>query len=198
MEKIAQKGLVMCHIGSGKGKTTAAMGVAVRASGNGMNVFVLQFVKSHKTESETDKLSGEWPISKEIIFFQNVKTKAPLGLIDTEQVGKGFVGILGDTKHRTVHEKAAQAGLKRARVILHSQKYNLIILDEIISAVELNLISENAVVELIKRKHPSVHVILTGHNRFESIIEHSDLVTEMKMIKHPYYQGQLAQAGIDY
>jgi cob(I)alamin adenosyltransferase len=188
----------MCHIGAGKGKTTAAMGVAIRASGSGMNVFILQFVKSDKPDSEADKAAGEWPLSKEIVFFQNIETKPPLGKIITEQIGKGFVGILGDAKLRSLHEETAKKALNRAREVLQSKEFQLVILDEIISAVELKLLAEDDVVKLIQDKPSETHLIITGHNKFESIMERCDLITDMKMIKHPYYQGVLAQVGIDY
>lgn len=193
-----QKGLVICNIGDGKGKTTAAMGTAVRASGFGMNVYILQFVKSDKRQDQADKEKGEWPLSNEIIFFENIDIKPPLGKIVTEQVGKGFVGILGDDKDKVHHITAAQNGLKKAEQILQSNEYQLVILDELISAVELKLITEQQVVELIKSKPHELHIILTGHNKFSGILDHCDMVTDMRMFKHPYYQGLLAQEGIDY
>jgi cob(I)alamin adenosyltransferase len=192
------KGLVMCHVGAGKGKTTAAMGVAIRASGFGMNVYILQFIKSHKRKDAADKTSGEWPLSNEINFFENITINPPLGKIDTEQVGEGFVGILGDSKETDIHVSAAKKGLARAREIILSEEYQLVILDELISALELNLIAEKDILELIALKPHQMHIILTGHNKFESIFNECDLITDMKMVKHPYYQGVLAQEGIDY
>ena len=188
----------MCYIGAGKGKTTAAMGVAVRAAGYGMDVYILQFVKADPATPTADISAGEWPLSNEINFFNRIATPPPLGKIYTEQVGKGFVGILGDQKDKDIHIAAAKMGLQKAESLIQSGQYQLIILDELISALELNLITEQDIVGLIHKKPPTLHVILTGHNKYDTIIEACDLVTEMKMIKHPYYSGVLAQEGIDY
>jgi cob(I)alamin adenosyltransferase len=192
---IAQKGLVLCHIGDGKGKTTAAMGLAVRASGAGMRVFILQFVKAKKKDRRE---SGEWPLSSEIEFFNNVKIPSSLGQIETEQVGEGFVGILGDRKERDAHIREALRGLELARNLIISNQYQLIILDEILSAVELNLLNSTDIIDLIKLKPEMLHLVITGHDKFPEIIKHCDLVTDMKLKKHPYYEGVLAQPGIDF
>lgn len=202
------KGLVICYLGAGKGKTTAAMGMAVRAAGAGMNVKILQFVKAQGA-SEIQKKEGEWPVSCEIDFFNNLDSRlrgngiwgngeGKIGKIDNEQLGLGFVGILGDKKEKAVHIKAALDGLIKAREIILSGKYQLVILDELISALEVKLIEERDIVDLIKIKPPLMHLVLTGHNKYPKILALCDLVTEMKMIKHPYYKGVLAQRGIDY
>ncbi len=170
------KGLVICYVGAGKGKTTAAMGMAVRAAGDGKNVFILQFVKAAAKTSENIK-EGEWPVSSEITFFDNMSYSRPIGRIDNEQVGLGFVGILGDKT---------------------SGEYEVVILDEIISALEVGLIEERDIIDLIKLKAPLQHLLITGHNKYPDILKQCDLVTEMTMIKHPYYKGILAQKGIDY
>lgn len=214
------KGLVICYLGAGKGKTTAAMGMAVRAAGVGMNVYILQFVKAAASSSAQIQ-EGEWPVSSEIDFFDFLEQKlgsswgnnnlsrpfgAPspsigegkIGRIYNEQLGLGFVGILGDKKEKEVHIRAALKGVERAREVIVSGKYQLVILDEIISALESKLIEERDIIDLIKLKAPSQHLVLTGHNKYPKILALCDLVTEMKMIKHPYYKGILAQRGIDY
>ncbi len=223
-----KKGLVICYIGAGKGKTSAAMGLAARASGAGLAVYILQFVKARAFKASGggkngakagggDKTgingeaqpkiaaaypdrrqNGEWPLSHEIDFFNAVSIPGRLGQIQTEQAGLGFVGILGDKKQRETHIKEALRGLERARRLIISKKYDLIILDEIISAVELKLLTPSDVADIIKLKPPDLHLAITGHNKFPEILKLCDLVTEMKMIKHPYYQGILAQEGIDY
>ncbi len=137
-------------------------------------------------------------MSSEIDFFDNVSYRSPIGRIDNEQLGLGFVGILGDKKEKEVHMRAALKGLERAREIITSGEYQLIILDEIISALEVGLIEERDIVDLIKIKPKDIHVAMTGHNKFPAIMKVCDLVTEMKMLKHPYYKGILAQRGIDY
>lgn len=191
------KGLVICYLGAGKGKTTAAMGMAIRASGAGMNVYILQFVKAKGATSDKIK-EGEWPVSSEIDFLNNISFSSSVGTIENEQVGLGFVGILGDKKEREAHIRQAINGLQRAREIILSGKYQVIILDEIISALESKLIEERDIVDLINLKSPLQHLVLTGHNKYPKILKQCDLVTEMKMEKHPYYKGILAQRGIDY
>ncbi len=197
-EPIAKKGLVICHIGRGKGKTTAAIGIAIRASGAGLNVAILQFVKAKKRPQGEKREPGEWPVSSEITFFESITIPKTLGRIDTEQLGAGFVGILGDQKDRSVHIKAALQGLGLARSILHSGKYELVILDELMSALDLKLIEIQDVISLIQQKPEHVHVVITGHKAYKKISDVCDTVTEMKMLKHAYYQGVLAQKGIDF
>ncbi|MDR3642014.1 MAG: cob(I)yrinic acid a,c-diamide adenosyltransferase [Candidatus Doudnabacteria bacterium] len=193
----APKGLVICYIGDGKGKTTAAMGMAVRAAGDGKNVYILQFVKAANKSDDKIK-EGEWPISSEINFFDNIRPSGPIGHIDNEQVGLGFVGILGDKKDKDIHIRQALKGVERAREIITSGEYELVILDEIISALEVGLLEERDIIDLIKLKAPLQHLVITGHNKYPKILKLCDLVTEMKMLQHPYYKGILAQKGIDY
>lgn len=191
------KGLVICYIGDGKGKTSAAMGLAVRAAGDGKNVFILQFVKAANKSSEKIK-EGEWPVSSEINFFNEISYPASIGRIDNEQVGLGFVGILGDQKEKEVHIRQALHGLERAREIINSGKYQLVILDEIISALEVGILQERDIIDLISIKPELMHLVITGHNKYPEILKHCDLVTRMEMVQHPYYKGILAQKGIDY
>lgn len=200
------KGLVVCNIGMGKGKTTAAMGIAARASGAGLNVFILQFVKAKPPlnvedaplQDEDRKDIGEWPVSNEIKFFNAITIPQNFGTIETEICGLGFVGILGDQKDKDAHVDAAKQGLLRAQEILQSKKYDVVIFDEILSAIEVSLISEDDVVAVLTQKPDETHVVITGHNRFPKVLALCDTVTEMKMIKHGYYEGILAQEGIDY
>jgi cob(I)alamin adenosyltransferase len=192
-----KRGLVLCYIGDGKGKTTAAMGVAVRAAGAGLKVYILQFVKA-KAKSKDQIKEGEWPVSNEINFFNHITTHGNVGTIENEQLGLGFVGILGDKKEKEAHIKAALDGLNRAKEIIHSGKYDVVVLDEIVSAVEVKVLTEDDVAEVLKNKPNNVHLIITGHNKFPKILKECDLVTRMEMIQHPYYKGILAQEGIDY
>ena len=181
-------GLIIIYIGDGKGKTTAAVGLAVRAAGAGKRVLFCQFVKA-ATATE----SGEWPLSSEIAILKSIPG------ITVQVLGKGFVGILGDQKDRQVHENAAKEGLEWLKSKLGSGEFDLVIADELISAIEVELLTEDEVVEVIelaKEKH--VPLAITGHNKYNELLEAADLVTEMKMVKHPYYQGRLAERGIDY
>lgn len=192
-----RKGLNIFYYGKGKGKTTAIMGLAARAAGAGMNVFILQFVKS-KNKKGKKLQSGEWPTSSEILFFDAAKKIKGFGKITTEQTGAGFVGILGDKKQRAEHIKEAKKGLALAKKIIKADKYDLVILDELVSAAELDLLSEKEIVSLISSKPKYLHLAYSGHDKFEGIVAASDLVSEINMIKHPYYKGILAQRGIDF
>jgi len=106
--------------------------------------------------------------------------------------------VLGDKKEKDIHIRQALKGIERAREIITSGEYDLVILDEIISALEVGLIEERDIIDLINIKPKLMHLVITGHNKFPKILKLCDLVTEMKMIKHPYYKGILAQRGIDY
>jgi cob(I)alamin adenosyltransferase len=172
------KGLTIIYIGDGKGKTSAAAGLATRAIGTGFKVLYLQFVK------------GDWPSGER-------ESLAKLG-VEVKLMGRGFVGILGDRKPIEEHIKAAKNATSEAIEALKSKKYDLVILDEALSAVESKLLTEEDILQIMDAKPETVHLCMTGHKRFKKIIEKADLVTEMKMIKHPYYQGILAQRGIDF
>jgi cob(I)alamin adenosyltransferase len=194
--KIGGYGLNIFYFGRGKGKTTAAMGLAARAAGAGMDVFILQFVKAPRPAGGKTLQGGEWPVSSEILFFESVRGSK--GKIGTAQVGAGFVGILGDRKARAVHVREAERGLALAKKIIASKKYGVVILDELLSAVDLKLLSEADVLALIKSKPPSLHLAYTGHRKYVKIVAVSDVATEMKMVAHPYYSGMVAQRGIDF
>src|SRR3989344_6156392 len=116
------KGLVICYLGAGKGKTTAAIGMAIRAAGAGMNVYILQFVKAAGASAEDIK-EGEWPVSSEIDFLNNISYPSKVGSIENEQMGLGIVGILGDKKEREAHIRQALKGLECAREIIVSGEY---------------------------------------------------------------------------
>jgi cob(I)alamin adenosyltransferase len=202
MGRKARKGLNIFYYGKGKGKTTAVMGLAARAAGSGMNVFILQFVKAERPKKGSRLQSGEWPVSFEIGYFESatksLRRNKSIGKIVTDQVGAGFVGILGDKKERAIHVEHAKKGYEIAKKLIKSDKYDLVILDELVSALELNLLSESQVVSLIKSKPKHLHLAYTGHDVFKKVIEASDMVSEINMVKHPYYKGILAQRGIDF
>lgn len=187
---MANKGLIIIYVGEGKGKTTAAMGVAFRALGKGLNVGVLQFVK------------GEWPSGEielmEILNKKDTFNGRELGKLHLEVLGRGFVKILGDQKPFKVHKAAALDGVKKSKEMLKSGLYDVVVLDELLSAYEAKLIKLSDVEGVIKSKPGNVHLVITGHYLPARLKAKADLVTEMKMIKHPYYSGILAQRGIDY
>lgn len=175
-------GLTICYIGNGKGKTTAAVGVAVRAAGDGKQVLFFQFFKS-----------PEWPSGER-------ESLRKLG-IQVEVHGKGFVGIWGDKKPKAEHQAAARAAFKKAQSLVLSGQFDVVILDELISCVEEGLLTVKDVVALIKTKRAqakNLHLVLTGHSKYPAILKACDVVTEMQMLKHPFYKGFLAVKGIDY
>lgn len=180
------KGLILVYIGNGKGKTTAAVGLATRAVGAGKRVLFAQFVKAASA-----KQSGEWPESSEIAVLKK------LG-VGVKILGRGFVGILGDRKLHLEHVKAAQKGLRWLKSQIKEKNFEVIVADEIISAIELKLLTVREVESLFKLKDHFTALVLTGHKQYNKLITAADLVTEMKMIKHPYYKGIVAQKGIDY
>jgi len=173
--------------GNGKGKTTAALGQALRSIGEGKKALMIQFIKGPWLAGE-HMLAGKFQIPND--KFQIIRT------------GKGFVGILGDTLPIEEHKKAAEAGLSIARKEIESGKWDIVILDEINNAVSLGLVSTEAVLELIKLANQTTrkleHLILTGRDAPQEFIEKADLVTEMKDIKHPYDKGVKAKRGLEY
>ncbi|HCM68487.1 MAG TPA: cob(I)yrinic acid a,c-diamide adenosyltransferase [Candidatus Kerfeldbacteria bacterium] len=177
-------GVTVAYIGNGKGKTTAAVGAAVRARGYGWRVLFLQFYKS-----------ANWPSGER----ESLKS---LG-VDVRVSGEGFVGILGDRKERKVHRKAAVRALGKAKQAILSGRYRLVILDEVISCLEQKLFSQADLLRVLSararsRKGSGVHLVLTGHEAYPRILARCDVVTRMTMVKHPYYKGFLAIRGIDY
>lgn len=177
---MSDDGLVVVYTGKGKGKTTAALGMALRALGHGYKVVMIQFIK------------GEW-------FYGELSSSSKLEP-DFELVaaGKGFVGIIDDDKPREDHVTAAKEALQISREKITSGKYDVVILDEINYAVNLNLINVGDVLELIKMKPKHTTLVLTGNYADEKVIEAADLVTEMREIKHPYKQGKKAKKGVDF
>jgi len=180
--------MILMYIGDGKGKTTAAVGLAVRAAGAGSKVLFAQFVKAAKVTGP-----GEWPQSSELKSFERIKN------ITVKILGRGFVGILGDKKKHAQHVKAARIGLKWLKKEINSKRYKIIIADELISAVELKLLTQSEVLQVFRLAQKKLEALaVTGHTKYPRLIKAADLVTEMKMIKHPYYKGILAKRGIDF
>ena len=177
---MAEDGLVIVYTGGGKGKTTAALGMALRGVGYGHKVCMIQFIK------------GSWH------YGEMNSSKRLVPEFELVAAGKGFVGILDDTSSKEEHEKYAEEAIKICREKILSEKYDLIILDEINYAVNLGLIKSSNVVELIKTKPKKLDLVLTGNHAKEEIIELADLVTEMKEIKHPFKSGKKAKKGIDF
>ena len=177
---MSQKGLVIVYTGGGKGKTSAALGLVLRAVGYNHKVCMIQFVK------------GSWHYGE----LDSAKRLAPEFELVT--AGKGFVGILDDKSPREEHIKAANDTLAISREKIMSGKYNVVILDEINYALQLELLKLDDVLDVIKSKPTELDLVLTGNHAAKEVIEIADLVTEMKEIKHPFKSGKKAKKGIDF
>jgi len=172
-----QKGLVQVYTGEGKGKTSAAFGLALRAIGRGLKVYIIQFIKGGFDYGElyiVDKLP-------------NIELKA---------FGRGK--FVTEKPPRKEDIKHAEDALQLAEKVVESGEYDVVILDEINVALNLNLIKIEGVLELLKNKPKHVELVLTGRYATKEIIEVADLVTEMREIKHPYNKGFQAREGIEY
>ena len=174
------KGLLIVYTGDGKGKTTAALGMTIRAVGYGWKVAVIQFIK------------GSWKYGE----MDGIKKLAPN--VELDIMGEGFVGIIDDDKPMEQHREAAKKAYDLALEKMTSGKYDLVILDELNVALTLGLISFDELKELVSQKPQKLHLVITGRGAKNWLIEQADLVTEMKEVKHPYQKGILAQKGIDY
>jgi cob(I)alamin adenosyltransferase len=173
-------GLVVVLTGNGKGKTTAALGVALRAAGYDMKICIIGFVKG-------DIYSGE---------IDGIKRLSPN--VELHLTGKGFCGIRGDPHPFEEHRAKAQDAIRLAKEKISSNAYDILILDEINNAVTLNLIDLTQVLALIDEKPLHLHMVLTGRDAHPEIIRRAHTVTEMKEIKHAFRQGIKPQKGIDY
>ncbi len=178
-DEFQEKGLVIIYTGEGKGKTTAALGLVLRAVGYKKKCLIIQFGKIWFT----GELSG-------------TRKLAPYAKII--QGGKGFVKILGDRLPFSEHKKEAVKTYNILYKEMVSDKWDIIVADEIIGLLKLKLLSLDKVVKLIKDKPKRLDLVLTGHNLPKSLVKLADLVTEMKGIKHPYQKGILAKKGVDF
>jgi cob(I)alamin adenosyltransferase len=175
------KGLVIVYTGDGKGKTSAALGIALRSCGHALSVSMVQFVKSPTDSGE--ELAAE-------------RLKPHFELITT---GKGFVNIPGHTATLPEHEQAAEEAFILAQQRILSGYWDVVILDEINVAVKLGLLDIAKVLDLVRKKPNNLHVVLTGRDAHEDLISLADLVTEMRLVKHPYDESGIpAQKGIDF
>jgi cob(I)alamin adenosyltransferase len=177
---MAENGLVIVYTGKGKGKTTAALGMALRAIGHDHKICMIQFIK------------GSWHYGE----MSSSKRLEPD--FELTAVGKGFVGILDDKTPKEMHEKIAQEAIQISREKILSEKYDIVILDEVNYAVNLGLVDIQQVLDLIRIKPQKVSLVLTGNHARQQVIDAADLVTEMKEIKHPFQRGIRAKKGIDF
>ncbi len=175
--KTIEKGLLIVHTGKGKGKSTAAMGLAVRAIGNGMKVGIVQFVK------------GVWETGERKVL------EAFPDLCVMTAMGEGFSW---ETQDRQRDIAAANAAWQRARDMMNDPSFKMLILDELNIPLRYDNLDIDEVVEVLKNKRPDLHVVATGRNAKDELIEIADLVTDMTQIKHPFRSGVKAQVGIEF
>ncbi len=183
IEKLTPKklhGLIVVITGNGKGKTTSAMGMALRASGHGLHVCIIQFMKG-------DLYTGEW---------DGVKMLGDL--VELHATGMGFCGIQGNPYSHAEHRASAQAAIELAQTKMASGSYEILILDEINNALKLKLVDLEQVLDLIKGKPELMHLVMTGRNAHPDIVELADTVSEVCEVKHAYQKDIEPQPGIDY
>ncbi|MHC4662547.1 MAG: cob(I)yrinic acid a,c-diamide adenosyltransferase [Planctomycetota bacterium] len=173
-----EKGFILLNTGNGKGKTTAAVGAALRMLGHGGRVCVIQFLKS--------KSSGEL---KSLEKFGNQ--------VEIHQTGKGFVGVSGK-KPKREDVAAAKKALELARDKVNSGAFGLVILDEITYIINCNLAPVEDVCALLDARHDHVFIFLTGRDAHEELVKRATMVTEMNEVKHPYHSGIKARKGIEF
>jgi cob(I)alamin adenosyltransferase len=175
------KGQVIINTGTGKGKTTAALGIAVRAAGHGQKVLILQFIK------------GAWKTG-ESKFIKKLEPE-----IEMLQLGKGFFKIEdGKVKITDKDREEAREAFEIAAGKIMSEKFDLIILDEIINLMAYDLIGSSELIKLLKERPQELSVVLTGRGAPKELIDAADTVSEIKEIKHAYNKGIKAKKGIEY
>lgn len=177
---MSELGLTIVYTGKGKGKTTAALGIVLRATGYDKKICMIQFIK------------GSWH------YGEMISSKRLEPEFEMVAVGKGFVGIIDDKTPKQEHEKIAKEAIKISATKIQSGNYDIVILDEVNYAINLGLIKLEDVLNLIKSKPANLDLILTGNYAKDEIIELADLVTEMREVKHPFQNGIKAKKGIDF
>ena len=175
--KTEERGLIIVHTGKGKGKSTAAFGMVFRAVGHGFKVGIVQFVKGKWGTGERDVLEK---------FPEQVTIKA---------MGEGFTW---DTQDRARDIAAAKSAWETAKAMIADTAYNMVLLDELNICLRYDYLDIAEVTKVLKNKPKDTHVIITGRNARDELIEIADLVTEMTQIKHPFREGVKAQAGIEF
>jgi len=180
IEPKERKGLIVVITGPGKGKTTSALGMAVRACGHGMKVCIIQFMKG-------DLYAGEWDGIR--------KMDCDIELFAT---GKGFCGIRGNPYPWAEHRANAQDAIDLVHEKMGSGRFDLIILDEINNALKLKLVDLEQLLEIVRSKPSLMHLVLTGRDAHPQVVELADTVSEILEIKHAFRKGIDPQPGIDY
>ncbi|MDP6786286.1 MAG: cob(I)yrinic acid a,c-diamide adenosyltransferase [Rhodospirillales bacterium] len=175
--KTIEKGLVIVHIGKGKGKSTAAFGLAARAIGNGMKIGIVQYVK------------GKWETGE-----RGVMEKFP-DQVTIRTMGEGFTW---ETQDRARDIAAARAAWEASKEMIEGGGYDMVILDELNIVLRYDYLAIDEVLAVLAAKPRDLHVVITGRNAKPELIEAADLVTEMTMVKHPFRSGVKAQKGIEF
>ncbi len=175
--KTEERGLIIVHTGKGKGKTTAAMGMAMRCIGHGMKVGIVQFVK------------GVWETGE-----RQVLTAFPDRCV-MQAMGEGFTW---DTQDLQRDKAAARRAFDAAKAMIADSSFRMVILDELNIVLRYGYLPLDEVLETLREKPRDVHVVVTGRNAKEELIEIADLVTEMTLVKHPFRGGVKAQAGVEF
>jgi cob(I)alamin adenosyltransferase len=180
LEPTKKRGLIVVITGHGKGKTTTALGIVVRACGHDMSTSIIQFMKG-------DIYAGEWDGIK--------KMDCSVELVST---GKGFCGIQGNPFPFKEHRENAQDAITLTRRKMESGRWDILILDEINNALHLKLVDLDQVLEIIRKKPPEMHLVLTGRDAHPQVVDLADTVSEILEVKHAYQKDIEPQPGIDY
>lgn len=177
--KVTTLGLTIVYTGEGKGKTTAALGLALRAAGYKKKVLIFQFGK---------------------VWFSGEKVGVKMLSPYVKLISRGisFVGIIDDSSSLEDHKKVMQEAFEELEKEILSDKWDVVIADELIGAIAGKLLKQEQLIDLIKNKPKRIDLVLTGHHAKKSLFKYVDLITEMVEIKHPFKKGILAKPGIDY
>lgn len=177
--KTGEKGLLIVHTGNGKGKTSAALGMVFRHIGHGLPVGVVQFTKSAKWDTGETRLLNQFP-----------------DLVTLHIMGEGFTW---DTQDRARDIAAARAGWEQAKQLIRDDRHHMVLLDELNIVLRYDYLPIDEVLDFLRDEKPAdKHVVITGRNAHDKLIEMADLVTDMTMVKHPFRQGIKAQKGIEF
>jgi len=174
---MATQGLIIINTGHGKGKTTAALGQAVRAAGQGLKVCIIQFIKGQGKTGEALAFASAFP-----------------GQIELHLTGTGFTW----QQDKETVKNAALAGWNLAKEKITSDAYDLVVLDELTYLIGLGILAEGEVISLLRSRPQRLHLVITGRDASQGLIEYADMVTEMRAIKHPFEKGIKAQRGIEF
>ena len=172
-----EKGLLIVYTGAGKGKTTAALGMAIRCLGHGMNVAVVQFIKGAINTAEERILKS---FGNRVVFLR---------------MGEGYTW---ETQDRERDTQVAQKAWTEVEQFLQDPSFGMVILDELNIAIHHGYVSLQQVLTAVAQRPPMLHVVITGRGAKPELIEAADLVSEMKMIKHPFRKGIKAQKGVEF